>query len=66
MLLADYGRKFAFEAGQGGKHIVPVETVPGIVTTQPWDGLDGQLLEEDEFSLDDLMGVDDNDSKDEL
>jgi hypothetical protein len=59
-------RKFVSEAGKGGKGNFPLNEVPVIVTTEPWDGNDGVLLEEDEFSLDELMGVDNKDDKEEL
>ncbi|CAK9259751.1 unnamed protein product [Sphagnum jensenii] len=58
--------KFVSEAGKGGKGNLPLNEVPVIVTTEPWDGNDGVLLEEDEFSLDELMGVDNKDDKEEL
>jgi len=32
--------------------------MPPVVTTEAWDGKDGSLIEEDEFSLDELMGED--------
>lgn len=44
---------------------MPLEGVPKIVKTEPWDGKDGEIIEEDEFSLEELMG-EDNTSKDEL
>ncbi|KAK9155504.1 hypothetical protein Sjap_002984 [Stephania japonica] len=58
--------EFVKEAGRGGKGNLPLESVPVIVQTEPWDGKDGQILEEDEFSLEELMGGDDTASKDEL
>ena len=58
-------RKFVAEAGKGGRGNVPLQSVPSVVTTEPWDGKDGSLMEEDEFSLDELMG-DDEPNKDEL
>ena len=30
----------------------------GVQATKPWDGLDGDAVEEDEFSLDDIMADD--------
>lgn len=51
-------RKFVAEAGKGGKGNVPLQSVPTVLTTEPWDGKDGELIEEDEFSLDELMGSD--------
>ncbi|KAG8387061.1 hypothetical protein BUALT_Bualt03G0214200 [Buddleja alternifolia] len=57
--------EFVKEAGRGGKGNLPLEGSPEILKTEPWDGKDGQIIEEDEFSLDELMG-DDNISKDEF
>ncbi|XP_043691074.1 protein disulfide isomerase-like 2-3 [Telopea speciosissima] len=57
--------EFVREAGYGGKGTLPLENSPVVVKTEPWDGKDGEILEEDEFSLEELMG-DDNVSKDEL
>ncbi|KAG0448192.1 hypothetical protein HPP92_027946 [Vanilla planifolia] len=53
------------EAGQGGKGNLPIDKAPSIVQTQPWDSNDGEAIEEDEFSLENLMG-DDSVLKDEL
>lgn len=39
--------------------------MPEIATVTPWDGGDGQILEEEEFSLEDLMGGEE-DNKSEL
>lgn len=58
-------REFVKEAGRGGKGNLPLEGTPVIASTEPWDGKDGQILEEDEFSLEELMG-NDAESKDEL
>lgn len=58
-------RKFVAEAGKGGRGIVPLQSVPPVLSTEPWDGKDGHLIEEDEFSLDELMG-DDETKNDEL
>ncbi|GER48232.1 protein disulfide isomerase family [Striga asiatica] len=57
--------EFVKEAGRGGKGNLPLEGSPVIEKTEPWDGKDGQIIEEDEFSLDELMG-EDSVSKDEL
>ncbi|XP_010252582.1 PREDICTED: protein disulfide isomerase-like 2-3 [Nelumbo nucifera] len=57
--------EFVREAGYGGKGNLPLENSPVIVKTEPWDGKDGEILEEDEFSLEELMG-DDTARKDEL
>ena len=53
------------EAGRGGKGNLPLEGTPAIVKTEAWDGKDGQIIEEDEFSLEELMGEDAS-GKDEL
>ncbi|XP_068645043.1 protein disulfide isomerase-like 2-3 [Aristolochia californica] len=47
--------EFVKEAGRGGKGNLPLGSKPDIVPTEPWDGKDGQVLEEDEFSLEELM-----------
>ncbi|GKV52218.1 hypothetical protein SLEP1_g58807 [Rubroshorea leprosula] len=57
--------EFVKEAGRGGKGNLPLDGNPVIVRTEPWDGKDGQIIEEDEFSLEELM-VEDTASKDEL
>ncbi|KAG5053146.1 Protein disulfide isomerase-like 2-3 [Glycine soja] len=57
--------EFVKEAGRGGKGNLPIEGTPTIVKTEPWDGKDGEIIEEDEFSLEELMGEDAS-SKDEL
>ncbi|XP_043689152.1 protein disulfide isomerase-like 2-3 isoform X2 [Telopea speciosissima] len=57
--------EFVREAGRGGKGTLPLENAPVVMETEPWDGKDGEILEEDEFSLEELMG-DDNVSKKEL
>ncbi|CAI0460309.1 unnamed protein product [Linum tenue] len=61
----EYIREFVKEAGRGGKGNLPLEGTPEIVNTEPWDGKDGEIVEEDEFSLEELMG-EDSGSKDEL
>lgn len=43
------------EAGRGGKGNLPMSSTPKIDKVEPWDGKDGQVIEEDEFSLDELM-----------
>lgn len=53
------------EAGRGGKGNLPLEGTPEIAKTEAWDGKDGEIIEEDEFSLEELMG-DFTASKDEL
>ncbi|KAH6776109.1 PDI-like 2-2 [Perilla frutescens var. hirtella] len=61
----DQIKEFVKEAGRGGKGTLPLAVSPEIVKTEPWDGKDGEIIEEDEFSLEELMG-DDTASKDEL
>ncbi|KAM3301531.1 protein disulfide isomerase-like 2-3 [Capsicum chacoense] len=56
---------FVKEAGLGGKGNLPLAATPSIVQSEPWDGKDGEIIEEDEFSLEELMG-DDTPNKDEL
>ena len=48
--------EFVKEASRGGKGNLPLSSVPTIAETEPWDGKDGEVLEEDEFSLEELMG----------
>ncbi|CAN0897089.1 Protein disulfide isomerase-like 2-3 [Linum grandiflorum] len=48
--------EFVKEAGRGGKGNLPLEATVEIVKTEPWDGKDGVVEEEDEFSLEELMG----------
>jgi protein disulfide-isomerase A6 len=57
--------EFVKEAGKGGRGILPVDGALTVVQSEPWDGKDGEIIEEDEFSLEDLMG-DDSTPKDEL
>ncbi|KAL2973496.1 hypothetical protein AAZX31_14G048700 [Glycine max] len=57
--------EFVKEAGRGGKGNLPLQGTPTILKTEPWDGKDGEIIEEDEFSLEELMGEDAS-SKDEL
>ncbi|XP_014502804.1 protein disulfide-isomerase like 2-2 [Vigna radiata var. radiata] len=57
--------QFVKDAGRGGKGNLPLQSTPTIVKTEPWDGKDGEIIEEDEFSLEELMGEDAS-SKDEL
>lgn len=58
-------REFVKTAGLGGKGTLPLEGTPTVVKTEPWDGKDGEIIEEDEFSLEELMG-DVSGEKDEL
>ncbi|PHT76357.1 Protein disulfide-isomerase like 2-2 [Capsicum annuum] len=58
-------RQLCLEAGLGGKGNLPLAATPSIVKSEPWDGKDGEIIEEDEFSLEELMG-DDTPNKDEL
>ncbi|KAK9074078.1 hypothetical protein SSX86_006675 [Deinandra increscens subsp. villosa] len=57
--------EFVKAAGLGGKGTLPLDGTPTIVKTEPWDGKDGEIIEEDEFSLEELMG-DATSDKDEL
>ncbi|KAI3440912.1 Protein disulfide-isomerase [Psidium guajava] len=57
--------EFVREAGLGGKGNLPFEGHPVIAKTEPWDGKDGEIFEEDEFSLEELMS-EDAPNKDEL
>lgn len=50
----------------GSRGNEPLESVPLIVARAEWDGLDGQLPEEEEFSLDDLMNEDVESPKEDL
>ena len=52
------------EAGRGGKGNLPMANTPKIEKIEAWDGKDGEIIEEDEFSLDELMN-DDSETKDE-
>lgn len=65
MIVLWFTREFVREVGLGGKGNLPLESAPTIVKTEPWDGKDGEIIEEDEFSLEELMG-EDTASKDEL
>ncbi|KAL5729796.1 protein disulfide-isomerase [Ranunculus cassubicifolius] len=58
--------EFVREAGLGGRGNLPLEKSPEIVKTEPWDGKDGEIIEEDEFSLEELMGGGDSSANDEL
>ncbi|KAL3624665.1 Protein disulfide-isomerase 2-3 [Castilleja foliolosa] len=46
--------EFLKDAGLGGKGNLPLAGSPVIEKTELWDGKDGQIIEEDEFSLDEL------------
>ena len=35
---------------------MPLDSSPDVVKTEPWDGKDAEVIEEDEFSLEELMG----------
>ncbi|CAI5993835.1 unnamed protein product [Closterium sp. NIES-65] len=50
--------EFVRLAARGGRGIEPVESIPEAESREPWDGKDGQVVEEEEFSLEDLMGDD--------
>ncbi|KZV44823.1 thioredoxin family protein [Dorcoceras hygrometricum] len=51
--------EFVKEAGRGGKGNLPMQGDPTIVKTEAWDGKDGEVIEEDEFSLEELMATED-------
>nr|GMD30113.1 protein disulfide isomerase-like 2-3 [Ipomoea batatas] len=61
----DQIKEFVREASIGGKGSLALAGTPNIVKTEPWDGSDGEIIEEDEFSLEELM-ADDSPAKDEL
>eukprot|EP01018_Ginkgo_biloba_P003410 Gb_35387 [translate_table: standard] len=46
--------EFVKDAGWGGRGTFPLESVPVLEKTVPWDGKDGEILEEDEFTFDEL------------
>jgi len=56
-------REFVKEAGRGGKGNLPMDGAPKIEKIEPWDGKDGEVIEEDEFSLEELMKDDDTNTK---
>lgn len=58
--------EFVKDAGRGGKGNLPLESIPVLEKIESWDGKDGEILEEDEFSLDELLGDDISDKKEEL
>lgn len=62
----DHIVEFVKEAGRGGKGNLPVDGTPNVQSIEPWDGKDGEVIEEDEFSLEDLMNDDTESNKDEL
>lgn len=42
---------------QGFEQVAPVNgDVAAVVAADPWDGSDGVVVDEEEFSLDDIMG----------
>lgn len=57
---------FVKEAGRGGKGNLPIASTPVIAKIEPWDGKDGQVIEEDEFSLEELMREDEAVRRDEF
>eukprot|EP00475_Leptophrys_vorax_P000642 TRINITY_DN10361_c2_g1_i1.p1 TRINITY_DN10361_c2_g1~~TRINITY_DN10361_c2_g1_i1.p1 ORF type:complete len:448 (-),score=40.14 TRINITY_DN10361_c2_g1_i1:43-1386(-) len=58
--------EFVRLAARGGRGIEPVASIPEAQSREPWDGKDGQVVEEEEFSLEDLMGDDGAAPSDEL
>ncbi|XP_073060829.1 protein disulfide isomerase-like 2-3 [Primulina eburnea] len=55
----DHIIEFVKEAGRGGKGNLPMQGDPTIVKTEAWDGKDVEVIEEDEFSLEELMATED-------
>eukprot|EP00244_Chara_vulgaris_P011056 TRINITY_DN5310_c0_g1_i3.p1 TRINITY_DN5310_c0_g1~~TRINITY_DN5310_c0_g1_i3.p1 ORF type:complete len:458 (+),score=109.63 TRINITY_DN5310_c0_g1_i3:200-1573(+) len=53
-------KTFIRDAAYGGRDIMPVSSIPQVRAIEPWDGKDGELIEEEEFSLSDLEGGDDD------
>ncbi|MCO5602728.1 hypothetical protein L7F22_056865 [Adiantum nelumboides] len=47
--------EFVKDAGRGGKGNLPIQSLPTLEQAQAWDGKDAEIIEEDEFSLEDLM-----------
>ena len=45
----------------GRQRTVKLLQLPTVATTEPWDGKDGEAIEEEEFDLAELMGWDDED-----
>eukprot|EP01018_Ginkgo_biloba_P003409 Gb_35388 [translate_table: standard] len=58
--------EFVKDAGRGGKGNLPLQSVPVLEKIEPWDGKDGEILEEDEFTLDELLGDENIDTEKEL
>jgi protein disulfide-isomerase A6 len=54
----------SLKTGRSRTH--PLSSLPQLSTVEPWDGEEGTAAFEEEFSLDDLMGDDDEDGKGEL
>jgi protein disulfide-isomerase A6 len=46
----------------GRQRTIKLSQIPAVVTTQPWDGKDGEVIEE-EMSLADIMGWDDEEEE---
>ena len=47
----------------GRQRTVKLLQLPTVVTTEPWEGKDGEAIEEEEFDLAELMGWDDDDEE---
>ncbi|XP_047334973.1 protein disulfide-isomerase like 2-2-like [Impatiens glandulifera] len=65
----DHIIEFVKEAEKGGKGNLPLGSSIVIVKTEAWDGKDGNIVNGDEFSLEELMGEDEREkttTKDEL
>ncbi|KAF3607055.1 hypothetical protein DY000_02044404 [Brassica cretica] len=50
--------EFVKEAQKGGKGNLPIDGTLEIVKTEAWDGKDGEVVDADEFSLEELMADD--------
>lgn len=56
----------ALAVGRGSTEPIRGATLPELETVEPWDGLDGQLPEEEDIDLSDFDMDDDDSEKDEL
>ncbi|KAF2557059.1 hypothetical protein F2Q68_00012862 [Brassica cretica] len=50
--------EFVKEAQKGGKGNLPIDGTLEMVKTEAWDGKDGEVVDADEFSLEELMADD--------
>ncbi|CAH9072766.1 unnamed protein product [Cuscuta epithymum] len=51
--IKDFVREIGVSGGKGKS--LPLSGTPTIVKTEAWDGKDGEIIEDDEFSLEELM-----------